>query len=425
MRDVGALQPRTTVWDAAVVGFGARRQRGTKVSYFVVYRTAEGRQRLITVGRHGSPWTPDTARQEALRVLGEVARGGDPMADRRARRSAAAMSVADLCDRYLADAAAGRLLTRHRRPKKPSTIKTDRSRVEAHIRPLLGAVPVSAVTRDDVDRMMRRIIDGEARGRATPDGPLAPSGGVRGGRGAASRTIGLLGAIMGYAVRLGLRADNPVRGVARPADGQRERRLRVEEYAALGAALAAAGDGGKVWAPGVAAVRFMLLTGWRSGEVLGLRWAEVDLARRTARLPDTKTGASMRPLAEAACAVLRGMPPRGGEVVFPAPGGDVPMAGFRRVWARVVHRIAGLPRDVTPHVLRHSYASLAADLGLADATIAALLGHKGHSVTRRYIHAADAALLAAADAVAERTMESMAEAVRPSRQARPSTTSPA
>ena len=90
-----------------------------------------------------------------------------------------------------------------------------------------------------------------------------------------------------------------------------------------------------------------------------------------------------------------------------------------------MHRIAGLPRDVTPHVLRHSYASLAADLGLADATIAALLGHKGHSVTRRYIHAADAALLAAADAVAERTMESMAEAVRPSRQARPSTTSPA
>ena len=55
---------------------------------------------------------------------------------------------------------------------------------------------------------------------------------------------------------------------------------------------------------------------------------------------------------------------------------------------------------MTPHVLRHSFASLAADLGLADATIAALLGHKGRTITRRYIHCADAALLAAADVVA-------------------------
>jgi integrase len=194
----------------------------------------------------------------------------------------------------------------------------------------------------------------------------------------------------------------------RPADGRRERRLRVEEYAALGDGLLAAEDDDEVWVPGLAAIRFMLLTGWRSGEVLSLRWPEVDLARRTARLSDTKTGTSIRPLAEAACAILRQMPV--GEVMFPAPGGDVPMMGFRRVWSRVVHRITGLPKDVTPHVLRHSYASLAADLGLADATIGALLGHRGHSVTRRYIHAADIALLAAADAVAERTRELMAPA---------------
>jgi hypothetical protein len=71
VRDVGVLPPGTTVWYAAVVGFGARRQRGAKVSYFVVYRTAEGRQRLMTIGRHGSPWTPDTAREEALRLLGD------------------------------------------------------------------------------------------------------------------------------------------------------------------------------------------------------------------------------------------------------------------------------------------------------------------------------------------------------------------
>jgi integrase len=146
--------------------------------------------------------------------------------------------------------------------------------------------------------------------------------------------------------------------------------------------------------------------------VLGLRWAEVDLGRRTAHLADTKTGASMRPLADAACTMLRAMP-QGGEMVFRAVGGDVPMAGFARIWTRVAQRTAGLTKDVTPHVLRHSYASLAADLGLADATIGALLGHRGHSVTRRYIHSADTALLAAADKVADEVVRLMSVIEQP------------
>jgi integrase len=69
-----------------------------------------------------------------------------------------------------------------------------------------------------------------------------------------------------------------------------------------------------------------------------------------------------------------------------------------------------LPADVTPHVLRHSFASLAGDLGYSEPTIAALIGHKGHTVTSRYVHAADAVLLAAADAIANRTAELMGEA---------------
>jgi integrase len=404
LRDVSTLRQGTTIWDGVVTGFGARRRQGTTVSYILVYRTADGRQRLITIGRHGSPWSPDTARQEAIRLLGEVVRGGDPLADRRTRRTSAKITVADLCDRYLADVEAGRLLTHHRQPKKPATVKTDRSRIDAHIRPLLGAVPVAALTREDVERLLHQITEGRTRRRIKLGRPHALSH-VRGGQGAAGRTVGLLGAIMTYAVRLGLRADNPVHGVVRPADGRRERRLRVEEYAALGDGLLAAKDDAEVWMPGLAAIRFMLLTGWRSGEVLRLRWSEVDLARRTAHLADTKTGSSIRPLAAAACAILGEMPR--GEVVFPAPSGDMPMAGFRRVWSRVVHRIAGLPEDITPHVLRHSYASLAADLGLADATVAGLLGHRGHSITRRYIHSADAALLTAADRVAEETIRLM------------------
>ena len=82
------------------------------------------------------------------------------------------------------------------------------------------------------------------------------------------------------------------------------------------------------------------------------------------------------------------------------------MTGFPKLWARVA-KLGVLPADVTPHVMRHSFASLASDLGYSEPTIAALVGHKGRSMTSRYVHSADAVLLAAADAVAEKTAELM------------------
>jgi integrase len=141
----------------------------------------------------------------------------------------------------------------------------------------------------------------------------------------------------------------------------------------------------------------MSLTGWRPGEMLSLRWSEVDLSRRTARLADTKSGVSMRPLSKAACAAIQAQP-RSSDVVFASRSG-APIVGYRKMWLRIA-KLGDLPADITPHVLRHSFASLAADLGYNEPTIAALLGHKTHSITSRYMHTADAVLLAAADAVA-------------------------
>ena len=396
LRDIRGLRPRQTAWDGSVAGFGARRQAGTVVSYIVVYRTREGRQRTYTIGKHGSPWSPDTARQEARRVLGEVVKGVDPQADKIAGRKA--VTVAELCQQYLADVEAGRLLTRRKIAKKASTLVSDRGRITRHIVPLIGRKPVNAVTRNDVESFMHDVAAGITAGRqkTKPRGLSV----VRGGRGVATRTVGLLGAIFTYAVRKGLRIDNPVHGVIRFADGHRERRLTNDEYRRLGKALTAA----TVWPSAIAATWLMILTGWRRGEVLNLRWSEVDLPRRTARLTDTKTGGSMRVLSEQACAVIQAQA-RNGDLVFTRSEG--PMIGYPKLWAKIA-KLGDLPPDITPHVLRHSFASLAADLGYGESTIAALLGHKGHSITSRYVHSADAVLLAAADAVVNETLKLMA-----------------
>ena len=113
LRQVRALKPGGIIWDASLRGFGARRQRSEAVSYVLFYRTKEGRQRWFTIGRHGAPWTPESARDEAQRLLGGVANKADPAAEKRAARNA--QTVSELCDLYLDEAEAGRLMTRLRR----------------------------------------------------------------------------------------------------------------------------------------------------------------------------------------------------------------------------------------------------------------------------------------------------------------------
>ena len=107
----------------------------------------------------------------------------------------------------------------------------------------------------------------------------------------------------------------------------------------------------------------MIITGWRRGEVLGLRWSEVDLPRRTARLTDNKTRASLR--ASGAARAVISAQPRNGDVVFASRSGETPIVGYRKMWLRIAN-LGDLPVDITPHVLRHSFASLATDLGYND-----------------------------------------------------------
>jgi len=229
-RVVDLLRPDTSgldvfKWDAgdgALKGFGVRVKPSGAKSYFVQYRNSEGRTRRLVLGRVGE-LTPDQARELASDRLKQVRLGGDPSAERHAAR--AGITVAEVCDLYLADAK-GRI--------KATTLAMDRSRIECHVKPLIGRRAVAGLTRRDIERFQADVAAGKT---AKPRKEKGRSGRTAGGRGVASRTVGMLGAIFEFAKRHGTIEDNPARGIRRFADNKLRRFLNADELRALGVAM--------------------------------------------------------------------------------------------------------------------------------------------------------------------------------------------
>jgi integrase len=387
----------TYLWDADLSGFGLKvTPVGSKV-YLVQFRLGgrKGRTRRVTIGRHGSPWTPESARKEAKRLLGEVGAGRDPAEKRsQARRD---LTIAELCDLYLAEGCTD---------KKPSTLATDRGRIERHIKPLLGRRKVASISGPDVRRFLQDVASGKTaadiktgkRGRAI----------VEGGKGTATRTVGLLGGILTFAVEREIRPDNPVRGVKRFSDKKYERFLSPPEMAQLGDALSAALQDGE--SPlAVAAIRLLVLTGARKSEILTLKWEYVDTERGCLRLPDSKSGAKIIPVGAAALEALSDIARiEGNPYVLPGLEGRH-FVGLQKIWERIRKR-AGL-EDVRLHDLRHSFASVAVAGGDSLFLVGKVLGHQHASTTERYAHIADDPLKAVADKTAAHIATAMKKEV--------------
>jgi integrase len=334
------------------------------------------------------------ARRRTDRHRGKVSDGGDPAAERRAQRDAA--TVGSLADRYMAEEIEP--------ARKPGTVALYRKYLNNHIRPAIGSKRARSVTYSDIAKLHRAI------------GAKAPV--------TANRVASFVGSLFRWAAKTGELPrghENPARDVTRYKEQLRERYLNAKEWARLGDALREAETVGLSWeidpskpkakhaphpenrrvvfspAP-IAAIRLLLLTGCRVGEILNLRWPEIDFDRGLLLLADSKTGRKPVILNAPALQVLSTLPRIG---TFVIAGDDLgkPRADLNRPWRAIAKR-AQLD-GVRLHDLRHSFASVGAGLGLGLPIVGKLLGHTVPTTTARYAHLDADPLRRASDRIGE------------------------
>ena len=353
-RQVDALSPGETAWDSELAGFGVRCQRRDKV--YVLKTRVAGRQRWFTIGKHGAPWTPDTAKREALSLLGSIARGEDPSAVR--TRKGQSPTVQDLADLFLRE---------HVGPKrKRRTEGLYRDYLERLVLPRIGTMLASEVSHSDIARLHHEW-------RSTPY--------------QANRIIAVLSKMFSFAEQRGLVPDgtNPCRRIEKYREQARDRFLTQAEIVRLGQALIQAEERRTTSPQVIAAIRLLLFTGARLSEILTLRWEYVDLERAMLFLPDSKTGRKAITLNTPACDVLRSIPRlEGNPWVIAGNKHGEHLVNMQKPW-RAIRKSAAL-EDVRIHDLRHTFASIAAASGASLPIIGKLLGHAQAATTERYAH---------------------------------------
>jgi integrase len=367
------------VWDTETKGLGVR-VTATGGRIYVLQTRVRGRLRKVRIGRHGAI-TVQQARTHAQRLLAEIAAGKDPISAMRKERSEGrdAPTVRELSDRYLAE---------HAEPhKKPRSVASDRSNLKLHVLPTLGTLRVAEVTQQDIAKLHHKM-------RNTP--------------GAANRVLALLSKMLNLAEAWGLRPNgsNPTRHVKKYRESRRERFLSELELARLGKVLRKVEQEQTELPSVVPAIRILLFTGARLGEILTLRWKYVDEERHCLRLPDSKTGAKTIPLNAAVLEILEGLDSSSSPWVIRGGKDGRHLVNLEKPWRRI--RKAAKLDDVRLHDLRHTFASIAASANFSLPVIGSLLGHKETATTQRYAHLADSPLRAASGQTGERIKRALA-----------------
>jgi integrase len=341
--------------DGEIAGFGARVTAAGFRSYVLRYTTRAGRERVYTIGS-ADVWRCADARMRARELRREIDDGGDPLGAIEAER--AAPTITDLIERFREE---------HLPKKRPGTVKDYECLIRLHVVPHFGQhTKVGDVTFADIDRLHHKIT-------------------VAGSPYQANRCITVLSKMFALAVRWDMRADNPCKHVERNREHHRRRYLSGDELVRLIKAL------GEHPNRDIAdAIRLLLLTGARKGEVLSARWADIDLTQGIWSKPPNSTKQREHhevPLSAPALQLLanihRRQHPRA-EFVFPSDGARGHLVELKSGW-REITKAAGIT-GLRVHDLRHSYASQLVSGGATLPLIGALLGHALPSTTARYAH---------------------------------------
>jgi integrase len=380
-------------WDSEIPGFGIRVQPSGMRVYILKYRIGK-RQRWYTIGRHGLPWTAEEARKEALRLMGDVARGTDPAQQKTSHRQAPMLK--EIIGRFIEEYVEPHL----RESTRVGYVRHLRKVIE----PALGSVLVRELSPAEVSSFHYGL-------RKTPR--------------QANQAVAILRKLMNQAEKWGYRplGTNPCAHVDLNAEKKRERFLTDDELYLLGTVLAEEEAKKNLPPQVVRAIKLLVFTGARHNEILKLRWDQVDLDARLIRFkPEDhktgrKTGAKVLPISLPALGVLE-IAPRmlGNPYVIPGekPGGH--FVGLQKCWERVRKvfnekaKADKLPLDIDDvriHDLRHSFASAGLNMGHQLKVVGSLLGHTDLSATQRYAHLAKDPMLEAADAVAGKLSSAM------------------
>lgn len=378
-------RPYVIHYDSELPGFGLRVTRAGARSFVLNYR-ARGVERRMTIGSLPANLTAeetrkliDATRKKAERLKsGAKYDGADPMAARHEDRAAATM--ADLAQRYIEE---------HAPKKRPRSQAGDKAMIDRLILPAMRSKRVADIRFADVDGLHRKVTKAGA--------PIM-----------ANRVVALLSKMFSLAVKWQLRADNPAKGVERNPEERRQRYLTTDELSRLSAELAT--HKAKASAN---AVRLLLLTGARRGEVLGAAWDQFDLGAGIWTKPSSHTKQKKEhrvPLSGPARQLLATMHANAetaakkdrteiSPFVFPGTAKGKAQNDLKHFWASVCKsaKISG----VRIHDIRHTYASVLASSGQTLPIIGQLLGHTNPNTTARYAHLFDDPLRAATEKAAK------------------------